>query len=98
MAVFTQRYPAKQGVSEARFTLARETTMRPGREQGRYPTEQKFSEARFILARETTMRTDLKISREREGAPDHSAKKEKALAFASAFLVTRRGIEPLFSP
>ena len=66
MAVFTQRYPAKQGVSEARFTLARETTMRPGREQGRYPTEQKFSEARFILAHETTMRTDLKtVGRER---------------------------------
>ena len=31
MAVFTQRYPAKQGVSDAKLVLARETTMRPGR-------------------------------------------------------------------
>ena len=77
MAVFTQRYPAKQGVSEAKLVFARETTMRPGREQGRYPTEQKFSKARFILARETTMRTNLKISREREGSPDHGAIKKK---------------------
>ena len=31
MDVFTQRYPAKQGVSEAKLVFARETTMRPGR-------------------------------------------------------------------
>ena len=84
MAVFTQRYPAKQGVSEARFTLARETTMRPGREQGRYPTEQKFSEARFILAHETTMRTDLKISRER-GRARSWRKKRKSTRFRKCF-------------
>ena len=31
MAVFMTRYPAKQGVSEAKLVFARETTMRPGR-------------------------------------------------------------------
>ena len=31
MAVFMPRYPAKQGVSEAKLVFARETTMRPGR-------------------------------------------------------------------
>ena len=85
MAVFTQRYPAKQGVSEARFTLARETTMRPGREQGRYPSEQKFSEARFILARETTMRTDLKsVGRER-ARPITALEKRKSTRFRKCF-------------
>ena len=33
MALFTKRYPAKQGVSVAKLVFAPETTMRPGRER-----------------------------------------------------------------
>ena len=33
MAIFKKRYPSKQGVSEASVNLARETTMRQGRER-----------------------------------------------------------------
>ena len=33
MAVFSSRYPTKQGISEARLCIAREMTMRLGRER-----------------------------------------------------------------
>ena len=66
MAIFTTRYPAKQGISEARLDLARETTMRPGRERARPKKGEKSKNL-------------------------HELSSEEAL-------VTRRGIEPLFSP